>query len=79
VIYGTNCEDFKSYGSCGLCPKCEDFLSYVWEFKVFFFNVGINSVYDVNKMWYRQVVFGSVALQFIVYFAKKLNEVENTV
>jgi hypothetical protein len=37
------------------------------------------SVYDMIKMWYRQVVFGSVVLQFIVYFAKKLNELEKAV
>lgn len=36
-------------------------------------------MYDVSKMWYRQVVFGSVALQFIVYFAKKLNDLEKAI
>jgi len=36
-------------------------------------------VFDVNKMWYRQVVFGSMALQFVIYFAKKLNELEKAI
>lgn len=76
MIYGTKCEDFRSYGNCGLCLKCEDFHSYVWELRYFFECRKYFSLYDGNKMWYRQVVFGSVALQFIVYFAKKLNELE---
>jgi hypothetical protein len=80
VVYGTECEDFKSCGSCDLCPKCEDFHSYILELKVLFWMWELfQSVYDVNKMWYRHVVFGSVALQFIVYFAKKLNELEKAI
>jgi hypothetical protein len=36
------------------------------------------SVYEVDKM-YRQVVFDSVVLQFIVHFGKKLNELEKAI